>query len=459
MHKPPSTIHNGPMDITPAGRNILTPSQLGALTRDLLEGSFPLVWVEGELSGFSRPASGHLYFGLKDARAQLRCAMFKPKSQYIRFVPRDGLQVLVRGRLTVYEARGDLQLIVDHMEEAGEGALRRAFEELRTRLATEGLFDATRKRALPRFVRRLGVITSPSGAAIRDVLHVLQRRLPLLDVEIVPSPVQGAAAATALVQALRWAAASGRYDALLLTRGGGSLEDLWCFNDEALVRALVASTIPVMSAIGHEIDTTLADLASDIRAPTPSAAAELLVPDRIELLAALRRQYARLGESMHRQLDAAAQRSDRASLRLQALRPHARLERGALRLLELRRRLDDQLLHPLARRRERIESIAARLRLAHPGKKMLVHRERLARAVLAFRRAHRDGVAQRQLRLQGIARAMDAVSPLATLRRGFAILRDTDGNIVRSVAQSHSGQQLAATLADGIIALRVEPTR
>jgi len=284
-------------------RNVLTPSQLGALARDLLEGSFPLVWVEGELGGVSKPASGHLYFNLKDARAQLRCALFRPKSQYLPFAPRDGMQVLVRGRLTVYEARGDLQLIVDHMEEAGEGALRRAYEELKAKLAAEGLFDAMRKRALPKFVRRLGMITSPSGAAVRDVLHVLQRRFPLIDVEIIPVPVQGAAAAPAIVQALRWAGANGRYDALLLTRGGGSLEDLWCFNDEAVARAIVATPMPVVSAVGHEIDTTLADFAADLRAPTPSAGAELLVPDRKELLAALHRQGARLDESMRRRLD------------------------------------------------------------------------------------------------------------------------------------------------------------
>jgi len=421
------------MDIAPLARNILTPSQLGALTRDLLEGSFPMVWVEGELCNVSRPSSGHLYFGLKDTRAQLRCAMFRSRSQLVRFAPREGMQVLVRGRLTVYEARGEMQLVVDHMEEAGEGALRRAFEELKVRLAAEGLFAAERKRALPRFVRRLGVVTSPTGAAIRDVLHVLQRRLPLLEIEIVPSPVQGAAAVAALVAALRWAGASGRYDALLLTRGGGSLEDLWCFNDEALVRALVASPVPVMSAVGHEIDTTLADFAADVRAPTPSAAAELLVPDRIELLAALHRQRARLDESMRRRLDAPAQRADRAWLRLQALRPHARLERGAARLQELRRRLGDQLLRPLARRHETIDALVARLR-----------------------RGYAERFEQRRLRLLGLARALDAVSPLATLQRGFAILRDADGTIVRSVAQAHPDQSLSARLADGSIALRVE---
>jgi exodeoxyribonuclease VII large subunit len=423
------------MTLAPIARQILTPSQLGAMARDLLEGSFPLVWVEGELGGVSKPASGHLYFNLKDARAQLRCALFRPKSQYLPFVPRDGMQVLVRGRLTVYEARGDLQLIVDHMEEAGEGALRRAYEELKTKLAAEGLFDAMRKRALPKFVRRLGVITSPSGAAVRDVLHVLQRRFPLIDVEIIPVPVQGAAAAPAIVQALRWAGASGRYDALLLTRGGGSLEDLWCFNDETVARAIVASPVPVVSAIGHEIDTTLADFAADLRAPTPSAAAELLVPDRRELLAALHRQGARLDESMRRRLDAPVQRADRAWLRLQALRPHARLERGATRLQELRRRLDAQLLQPLARRHETIDALVMRLR-----------------------RGYQERFEQRRLHLHGLARALDAVSPLATLQRGFAILRDTDGNIVRSVTQTHPDQPLSARLADGTIKLRVEPS-
>ena len=447
------------MNIAPVARHILTPSQLGALARDLLEGSFPLVWVEGELGGVSKAASGHLYFSLKDARAQLRCAMFRPKSQYLRFVPRDGMQVLVRGRLTVYEARGDLQLIVDHMEEAGEGALRRAFEELKTRLAAEGLFDAARKRALPQLVRRLGVITSPNGAAVHDVLHVLGRRFPLIDVEIIPVPVQGAIAAPAIVKALRWAGASGRYDVLLLTRGGGSLEDLWCFNDESVVRAMVASPVPVVSAIGHEVDTTLADFAADFRAPTPSAAAELLVPDRMELLAALRRQRARLDESMRRRLDSAAQRSDRASLRLQALRPHARLERGASRLIDLHRRLEEQILNPLARRHERVRALAARLRLLHPGQALPLHRERLMRSAMTLRRTSSENIVQRQLHVTGLARALDAISPLATLRRGFAILRDTDGSIVRGVAQSQPDQRLVATLADGDIALRVEPSQ
>jgi exodeoxyribonuclease VII large subunit len=343
------------------------------------------------------------------------------------------------------------------MEEAGEGALRRAFEELKVRLAAEGLFAAERKRAMPRFVRRLGIVTSPSGAAIRDVLHVLQRRLPLLDVEIVPSPVQGVAAVAMLVQALRWAGASGRYDALLLTRGGGSLEDLWCFNDEALVRALVASPVPVMSAVGHEIDTTLADFASDVRAPTPSAAAELLVPDRIELLAALNRHRVRLEQAMRRALDASAQRADRAALLLQLSRPHARLERGAARLVELHRRLAEQSQRALNRRRERLDALATRLRMVPPRRSLQASGERLLRAATMLRRGYDERVSRHRLSLLGLARALDAVSPLATLQRGFAILRAEDGTVVRSVAQARPQQRLSAKLADGELALRVEP--
>ena len=286
--------------------HILTPSQLNTLARDLLEGAFPLVLVEGEIGNLSRPGSGHLYFTLKDARAQVRCALFKPKSQWLGFTPREGLRVLARGRLTLYEARGDYQLILDSMEEAGEGALRRAFEELKARLQSEGLFDAARKRPLPAHVRRLAVLTSASGAVIRDIVSVLRRRFPLVEVDLLPVPVQGDTAAAQIRAMLQRAIASARYDVIVLARGGGSLEDLWAFNDEALVRAIAASPLPVVSAIGHETDFTLADFAADLRAPTPSAAAELLVPDRANLLAHL--------HGLHRQLHAQQANALRARL-------------------------------------------------------------------------------------------------------------------------------------------------
>src|SRR5690606_31102864 len=267
---------------------ILSPSQLNTLARSLLEDAFPLVFVEGELGNVSRPASGHLYFTLKDARAQVRCALFKPKSQWLGFQPREGMKVLARGRLTLYEARGDYQLILDSMEEAGEGALRRAYEELKARLEAEGLFDPARKRPLPAYVRRLAVITSPSGAAVRDVLSVLARRFPLVEVEILPVLVQGATAAAQITAMLGKAAASGRYDAILLARGGGSLEDLWALNDEARARVIAAADVSIFSAIGHETDFSLSDFAADLRAPTPSAAAELLVPHAEDLSRRLR---------------------------------------------------------------------------------------------------------------------------------------------------------------------------
>jgi exodeoxyribonuclease VII large subunit len=394
---------------TPTGE-ILSPSQLNTLARSLLEDSFPLVWVEGELSGVARPSSGHLYFCLKDARAQIRCAMFKPKSTWLKFAPRDGVKVLARGRLTLYEARGEYQLVLDHMEEAGEGALRRAFEELKARLLAEGLFDDARKRALPAYLRRLAVITSPTGAAVRDVLSVLGRRFPLLDVEVLPVQVQGATAAAQIVRMLQRAAAGGRYDVILLARGGGSLEDLWAFNDEALARAIAASAVPVVSAIGHETDFSLSDFAADLRAPTPSAAAELLVPHADDLRRQLRGLVQRVQATRSRQLRQAAQRADRAALRLQASRPQARLKLLAQRQAEVLRRL---------------------------------------RA--SWQRRHeRDGS-----RLRELARSLSATSPLATVARGYAILQHEDGRVVRGVGDAAQGDVLDARVTDGTLKMKV----
>lgn len=435
---------------------ILTPSQLNTLARSLLEDAFPLVLVEGELGNVSKPASGHLYFTLKDARAQVRCALFKPKSQWLGFQPREGLRVLARGRLTLYEARGEYQLILDSLEEAGEGALRRAFEQLKARLQAEGLFDAARKRPLPAHVRRLGVITSPSGAAVRDVLSVLARRFPLLEVDVLPVPVQGETAAPQITAMLQRAAASGRYDALLLTRGGGSLEDLWAFNDEALARAVAASEVPVVCAVGHESDTCLAEFAADLRAPTPSVAAELLVPDQADLRARLRALKQSLsGLHLHR-LRAAIQRNDRAWLRLHALRPQARLQAIDLRQQQAIRRLAAAWRAIQERRFARLRHVDAVLRAMQPRRRLAVLQDRLAalsmrpQAAIA-RRLQRDA-----LRLRGLARSLETVSPLATVARGYAILQHEDGRVVRSVGEAAVGDPLAARLADGRLRLRVE---
>jgi exodeoxyribonuclease VII large subunit len=393
-------------------RRVVTPAQLNTLARELLEGAFAQVWVEGEISNFARPASGHLYFTLKDEHAQVRCAMFRMQASRLRFAPRNGTKVLVRGRLTLYEARGEYQLVLEHMEEGGEGELRRAFEELKARLAAEGLFEAARKRPLPRFARHLAVITSARGAAVRDVLTVLSRRWPLLAVDVLPVAVQGATAAAEIRQMLERASASGRYDVILVTRGGGSLEDLWSFNDEALARAIVGSSVPVVSAVGHEIDFSLADFAADLRAPTPSAAAELLVPEMGELHGRLRQLHARLERAMQRRLSALAQRNDVAGLRLQSLRPALRLERGRNRLAVLGQRLQTGMRRRLDQRAQRVELLA---------------------------------------------RTLAGVSPLATLARGYAVLRDAeDGRILRRAAEASPGQRVEAQLGEGRLHLRVE---
>jgi exodeoxyribonuclease VII large subunit len=437
-------------------RDILTPSQLNTLARDLLEGAFPLIWVEGELGNLSRPGSGHLYFTLKDARAQVRCAMFKPKSQWLNFVPREGQRVLARGRLTLYEARGDYQLVLDALEEAGEGALRRAFEELKAKLAAEGLFEAARKRPLPAFVRRLAVITSPTGAVVRDVLSVLARRFPLVEADVLPVPVQGEAAPAQIVAMLQRATRSGRYDAILLARGGGSLEDLWAFNDERLVRAIAASEVPVVSAIGHETDFSLADFVADLRAPTPSVAAELLVPSRHDLGLRLHGLQRRLHALQGQRLRQLAQRADRAALRLHALRPQARLALFARRQRDAQRRLHAALRRQLDQRQARLRHADAVLRAMQPRRRLAMLRQRLEALALRPQAALARRLQHDAMRLRGLARSLETVSPLATVARGYAILQHVDGRVVRGISEVAIGDALDARVADGLLHVRVE---
>jgi exodeoxyribonuclease VII large subunit len=443
---------------TPA-RQILTPSTLNRLVRDLLEDALPMVWIEGELSNLSRPVSGHLYFTLKDAGAQVRCAMFKPKTVRLRFKPADGMKVLVRARVGLYEPRGEFQLVAEQMEPAGEGALQREFEQLKARLHAEGLFDTARKRALPPYPRRIGVITSASGAAIRDVLSVLARRWPLTEVELLPVPVQGREAPPAIVAMLRKASASARYDVLLLTRGGGSLEDLWAFNDEAVARAIHASAVPVVSAVGHEIDFSIADFVADLRAPTPSAAAELLVPDAADATRHLRQLSQRLATLQQRRLQGLTQRGDHLLARLQAQRPQARLARDRERLSYLRRHLLAVLREHSQGRQQRLQRAQMRLLAQHPKQQLRQLRQRLLEQERRLRRAidlrlHSDSV-----RTQHAGRALHAVSPLATLDRGYAILFDADGKVQRSAQGLAAGTPLRARLADGELALKVDRER
>lgn len=437
-------------------RHVLTPSSLNRLVRDLLGDALPQVWIEGELSNVAKPASGHLYFTLKDSGAQVRCAMFKMKASALRFRPVDGMQVLLRAKVGLYEPRGEFQLVAEYMEPAGEGALQREFEQLKAKLDAEGLFDPARKRALPAYARRIGVITSATGAAIRDVLSVLSRRWPLADVEVLPVPVQGREAPLAIVNMLRKASASARYDVLLLTRGGGSLEDLWAFNDEAVARAVHASAVPVVSAVGHEIDFSIADFVADLRAPTPSAAAELLVPDAVAIGRHLRQLQQRLATLQQRRLQADAQRVDHLLARLQTQRPQARLQRDHERLFHLHRRLLGVLREQQQARQSRLERAQSRLLAQHPQQRLPLLRHRLAEFAQRLRHSIDRRLERERLTLQQSARALHAVSPLATLERGYAILFDAEGRVLRSAQGVETGVALRARLADGELALRVD---
>ena len=437
-------------------RHVLTPSSLNRLVRDLLGDALPQVWIEGELSNVAKPASGHLYFTLKDSGAQVRCAMFKLKASALRFRPVDGMQVLLRAKVGLYEPRGEFQLVAEYMEPAGEGALQREFEQLKARLDAEGLFDPARKRALPAYARRIGVITSATGAAVRDVLSVLARRWPLADVEILPVPVQGREAPPAIVAMLRKASASVRYDVLLLTRGGGSLEDLWAFNDEAVARAVHASAVPVVSAVGHEIDFSIADFVADLRAPTPSAAAELLVPDAVAVGHHLRQLQQRLATLEQRRLQANAQRVDHLLARLQAQRPQARLQRDRERLEHLQHRLTAVLREQSQLRHTRLERLHGRLLAQHPRAHLSLLARRLVEQDQRLRRAITHLLERRQTTLRHAGHALHAVSPLATLERGYAILFDADGQVLRSAQGVAVDTRLRARLADGELPLRVD---
>ncbi|MEO7052777.1 MAG: exodeoxyribonuclease VII large subunit [Rhodanobacter sp.] len=444
------------LDEPAAPRHVLTPSALNRLVRDLLGDALPQVWIEGELSNVSKPASGHLYFTLKDSTAQVRCAMFKMKASTLRFRPADGMQVLLRAKVGLYEARGEFQLVAEYMEPAGEGALQREFEQLKARLDAEGLFDPARKRALPVFARRIGVITSATGAAVRDVLSVLARRWPLANVEVLPVPVQGREAPPAIVSMLRKASACGRYDVLLLTRGGGSLEDLWAFNDEAVARAIHASKVPVVSAVGHEIDFSIADFVADLRAPTPSAAAELLVPDAIAIGQRLRQWQQRMSTLQQGQLQAHAQRLDHLLARLQAQRPQARLDRDHERLQHLKQRLLSSAREQNQLRVGRLERLHGRLLGQHPRSRLALLARQLAEQDPRLRRAVTQMLERRGTRLQHAGHALHAVSPLATLERGYAILFDASGQVMRSAKNVAAGTAVRARLADGELPLTVD---
>ncbi len=425
----------------------------------MLETGFALIWVQGEISGLSRPSSGHLYFSLKDPSAQVRCALFRMRRINLRFGPRDGMEVLLRARISLYEARGEYQLIVEHMEPAGEGALRQALEVLKSRLAGEGLFDPAHKRALPSLPRRIGVLTSTSGAAIHDVLTVLARRFPAIPVVIYPIPVQGAEAPAAIVEMLRLADRRGECDVLLLTRGGGSLEDLMAFNDERVARAIFETRLPICSAVGHEIDITVADLVADRRAPTPSAAAELLSPDRAELARRVTSLSGRLGRQLEQRRLLLLARLEHSTRSLRHLHPRRALEQRQQRLDDLEQRQLRAERRLIEQHRMRLERAVARLQAGSPSQRL--HRSGLSLDGVRHRldRATALTLERGRARLSALARGLDVLSPLATLERGYSITRRAaDGTILKQATAVRPGELVETRLAQGRLLARVEKT-
>jgi len=399
---------------------------------DALQSRFGAVAVRGEIAGFSRAASGHCYFTLKapDGSAALRCAMFRRAASLLDFMPADGHAVEVRGRLALYEPRGELQLVVEAMRQAGAGALMEQFLRLKARLAAEGLFDVARKRPLPAYPRRLGVVTSLAAAALRDVATALARRAPHVELIVYPAPVQGAEAPAALAAAIATANRRAEVDALIVCRGGGSLEDLWAFNDERVVRAVAGSALPVVCGVGHETDVTLADFAADLRAPTPTAAAELAAPAREGCLAALAHQGDLMRQRMHRRLDREAQRLDHAALRL--ARPGDALHRQRQRLALLAQRHAQALPVALRAQADALQRLEARL----------------GAATLAQRSAQAQRLALLAARLQSL-------DPQQVLARGYAWLSDDSGRALTSVRQVAVGATVQARLRDGRVQARV----
>lgn len=434
-------------------REVLSVSQLNNRARLQLEDVFAGIWVEGEISNLARPASGHIYFTLKDSQAQVRCALFRQNAARVRQALRDGLAVKVRGKVSLFEGRGDYQLILDAVEPAGDGALRLAFEALKEKLGAEGLFSTERKIALPAHPKRIGIVTSPTGAVIRDIISVFRRRAPQVELNLIPTAVQGREATAQIVRALQRADAQG-YDALILARGGGSLEDLWCFNEEVVARAVAACVTPIVSAVGHETDVSIADFVADVRAPTPSAAAELLAPDSSELVQRLHNLQRRLALHMQGRLARERLRLEGASRRLR--HPGERLRQQAQRLDDLDMRLRRAFNQQLANQRERLARLDARLAAQHPGRNLALLRQRLDGLAARLPRAMQSQLRSQRQQLGALAAQLQIVSPLATLGRGYSILLDERGQAVRSAAQTQPGQRLKARLGEGELDVRIE---
>lgn len=440
-----------------SSKHIFSVSELNASAKLALEQEFGLVWLEAELSNLSRPASGHWYFSLKDKKAQIRCAFFKGRNRLLNFSPEDGQQLLVRGRVSLYEPRGDYQLIVDHMEPAGVGDLQKAYEEIKQRLHESGLFDEQHKLELPAIPCQIGLVTSPSGAAIRDALHVLQRRFPLVPVVVYPTMVQGEAAAGQIIEAIKCAEQRNECDVLLLVRGGGSLEDLWPFNNEQLARTIFDCTIPIVTGIGHEIDTTIADFVADTRAPTPSAAAEIIVPDGTDLEISIQQLQTRLTKQMEGRLRNSSQHLDWYMRHLQQFHPGKQLSIQRARLKLLSRHLLNAMRLKLNNQNHAARQLNSRIQSRSPVNLIMQYRDKTQAFNRLIRHKMTNTLELARYRLDNSAHALNTVSPIATLSRGYSISRQLNTRTpVKLASEFTKGEMMETQLARGKVISKVE---
>src|SRR3990167_1315240 len=426
-------------------KEIYTVSRLNNAVRVILENNFPFVWVEGEISNFAAPHSGHWYFSLKDATAQIRCAMFKGNQRKINFLPKDGVHVLIKARVSLYENRGDFQLIAEDMEERGEGKLRRAFEVLKKKLEALGLFDPNHKKPLPLFPKQIGVITSATGAAIRDILHVLKRRFPCVPVIIYPTLVQGEAAAPCIVKAIETANNRQECDVLILARGGGSLEDLWPFNEEIVAHAIYQSQIPMISGVGHEVDFTIADFVADQRAPTPSAAAEMVTPEKSEFLKILLRQKQQFDHKIQLYFTFIIQRLEWMQKHLNQMHPERILKENMQRLDYLERSLIQLENQTINKFKNTISSLTLQFHQHSPAQKIMQLQNQIKFCMQQLNANENLLINQLHKRLAEVAGKLDALSPLNTLKRGYAIATK-DQHVLRDTTDIEVGDKIKIKL-------------
>ena len=436
-------------------RKTFTVTELSARIRDLLGSEFDDVWVAGEISGSKMATSGHCYFTLKDHEAQVRCVCFRTSLRYMKFKPRDGVAVLARGRIDVYEARGEYQLLVEALEPQGHGALQFAFEQLKKKLAGEGLFDAERKRPIPRLPRRIGIVTSPTGAVIGDMTQILSRRFPGLHIQLYPALVQGEGSIEAVVRGIEYFSGSKWPDVVIVARGGGSLEDLWTFNEEAVARAIAASSVPVISAVGHETDYTIADFVADLRAPTPSAAAELVICTQEQVIEQIGLAEHKLLQSMRYRLAMSARRLHQQGVERASAVLHRNIGRLQQRVDELEFRLRERISGRASARRKRLEELTARLRSLDLRLRFAAMHRRLETADVAALQLMRLRVTRAHRSLDPLVAHLTQLSPLKILDRGYAIVTNDAGNIVKDPDEAPVGSEIQVRLAKGKIAAEV----